>query len=541
VNNFLELRQFIQIIINRWWVLVVITVLAGLLGYVFSARQAAVYRATASLAVGRTIQSANLDRADFQIGQELAMTYADIALRQPVLQGVVDALQLDQSWRELQDQVQTEPVASTQLLEITVEAESPEQARLIADEVARQLILLSPTPHRDQNEEEAQRFARQRLKSLQTTIMAGQQRLEQLETDIATAGMTSVDRVRQVQDQINILETLIATWDSTYVRLLEFTTTAQSVNYLAIVEPAQANPSPIRPRVKLNTLLAAVIGFFVAFGLIFLVEYLDDRVKSAHAVTQMLGLPYLGAIGRVRSKHVQDVLIINQDILSTMADDYRLLQSKIQFMTKDWPRKVILITSPVEGEGKSLTVANLGTALARAGLKTIIVDANLRSPTQDILFGLPRSGGLTEVLQSAQLQLDGRVKNSRIENLQILTSGNLALARPELLGPAHMSQLLSTLSDHADIVLCDTPETVTVADTPLLANQADGVLLVIDAGSTRRETSLQAVYNLEQAGANLMGFALNRVPPQVRTASLTRPAVSPIVGTFIDKPVRVES
>ncbi|HMN26794.1 MAG TPA: polysaccharide biosynthesis tyrosine autokinase [Caldilineaceae bacterium] len=547
MNNFLELRRFIQILLSRWWVLVIATLLAGLLGYGWSLRQTPIYKASASLAVGRTIQSTNLERTDFQIGQELATAYADVARRQPVLQGVVDALQLDQSWQELQDQVQAEPVGGTQLLEISAEAESPEQARQIADEVAHQLILLSPTPKKDGGEDESQRFVQQRLANLQTTILGGQQRLEQLEQELATGETASVDRLRQIQEQITALETLMATWDSTYARLLEFTNNARSANYLAVIEPAQAHSSPIRPRVKLNILLAAVIGLFVALGLVVLVEFLDDRLKSANEVNHLLGLPFLGAISRVKGERIQELLLTNQAILSTMAEDYRLLQNKIQFMTKDWPRKVILITSSAEDEGKSLTVANLGIALARAGVKTIIVDANLRNPTQDLLFGLARSRGLTDILKSPQpQQLDDKIKQSRVENLAILTSGDLASARPELLSPERISQLFSALADQADVVLCDTPETVMVADTFVIANQADGVLLVIDAGHTHRAPALQAVHNLEQTGAQLMGFVLNRVSPQMRAASLTRPAVTPSlprdqVGAFIDKPIRAES
>jgi non-specific protein-tyrosine kinase len=489
--------------------MILLTLVAGVTSYAVSQRQAPVYEATATLIVGQSMHATQLTEKDIFTSQQLALTYADIAERQPVLQGTIDTLSLHDTWRALKKRVTISPVQDTQLLEITVEASSPEEAQVTADELARQLILLSPTALQNREKDEDQRFVRQRLEGLQAKIEAGQERIKELEA--AMAGSLSAQQVQELQSEINTLQSLITDWESTYTQLLIFIDSKESPNYLAVIEPAQASPDPVRPLVGLNTLIASVVGLALALGLVFLLEYLDDTLKSADDLNRSLGLTSLGAISQIKGRRYQDKLISSQDPFTPAAEAYRIIRSNIQFSSIDRPIKSIMVTSSTPGEGKSFTVANLGIAMAQAGLRTIIVDTDLRRPVQHQVFTVPNLEGVTDLLRSPELEINHYLRDTKVNNLQLITCGTLPPNPAEVLGSQRMGQLLAALNERADVVIYDCPPVVAVADAAILSRRIDGVVLVIDAGQTRRELAKQATMNLQQAGAHMLGAVLNRV------------------------------
>jgi len=504
----MELRQYIAIGLRWWWLMLLSTLLAVGAGYFFSQRQTPVYQATTILIVGQTIQSTELTSSDILTSERLARTYADMARLQPVLQSVVEAISLKDTWQGLRSRVSVSPRRDTQLLDITVEASSPEEARVTADELARQLIRLSPSALQDQQRSDSQRFASQRLESLRAKIEGGQARLDELEE--AMEEPLSAQQVQEIQDEINTLESLVAGWENNYAQLLSLVQSEKSPNYLAVVQPAQASSSPIRPRVHQDTLMAAVVGLLLSVGVIFLVEYLDDTVKSSADLSQSLGLATLGAVGEIKGKSYEK-LVAQKDPYSPESEAYRMIRSNIQFSSVDRPLKAIMVTSPTSGEGKSLTVANLGVVMAQAGLKTIIVDTDLRRPVQHQIFTVPNLEGLTALLRSPMDEVNGHLEDTKIENLRVLTSGDIPPNPSELLGSQRMGQLLDRLTELADVVLLDSPPVLAVTDAAVLSKRIDGLLLVTEAGQTRRDAARQAVLNLQQAGANLLGGVLNRV------------------------------
>lgn len=524
MSDFVELRSLLVVILRRWWLLIMLALAAVVVGYGISKQQDPIYAAKASLLVGHSIHAANLNRNDIQTSQQLALTYADIARRQPVLQGTVDALGLDLSWQALRGRVRVSLVGETQLLEITAEAGSPEEARLIADEVVKQLILLSPAGIRGQEREAVRTFVLQRLETLRSKIETGQQRIDTLETRLL--GELTVGETRDLENQIITLDRLISEWESNYAQLLQSVENQEAVNNLTVVEPAQANHTPVRPRVELNVLIAGLLGLALALGLIFTLEFLDNTIKTADELSRTLGLVPLGTIHQIKGKDLQDLLLVNHDSFAPASEDYRLLRSKLQFLPTERSCRVIMITSPMVGDGKSTTVANLGFVMAQAGLKTIIIDANLRQPVQHHIFQLPNDGGLTHlltyVLRGPEQDYRSYLNNTLVPNLKVLVAGALPMNPSELVGSRRMGQLLDGLSEFADVILIDTPQAVTVADAAVLANRVDGVLLVVAAGETRRDTARQAVVNLQDTQANILGAVLNKISTKNRLTLLSR-------------------
>ena len=275
MNGFVELRPVIGSVLRWWWLLVVATVVAATIGYAVSQRQTPVYEASATLLVGPPLQSTRLDRGEVQAGQMLAQTYAAIALQQPVLQKVVDALDLADPWPVLRSRVRTEPVTGTQLLQIGVEASPQEEARLTVDQIARELIALSTTEPPSGESDVNQQFVRQRLQSLRARIEAGQKSLEAKEKELADSP-TDSDR-QQLQSEISTLEGLIASWIRNYTDFLSFSNADQSPGHLTLMVPAVASSRSDRLRPLINMIVLGGVGLFLALVVIYVLETLPKQ------------------------------------------------------------------------------------------------------------------------------------------------------------------------------------------------------------------------------------------------------------------------
>jgi non-specific protein-tyrosine kinase len=427
------------------------------------------------------------------------------------MQGVVDTLGLGMSWRELRSQVQVYSVPQTQLIEITAQADSRGQALRIAGEIARQFILHSPTASKDEEDEEggARHFVRQRVALLQEKISAGQEHLDGLENTMINAGDPAEQRA--LRNEIQRLENVISSWENNYARLLALIESEEDSNVISVIEPAQARESPASPDVQMNVLLAAGVGLILALVLVTILEYVDDTLKSEDDLEQALGLTPLGAVYRMKVRTEHKKLASAQYPFSPASEAYRMIRSNIQFMSVDKPRKTMLVASAGPGEGKSLTAANLAIVMAQAGLNTILVDADLRQPRQHALFRLTNQAGLTDLLRSGSVEVQDLLKSTPIDKLWVLNSGPQPPNPSELLGSERMSRVLKLLSNMVDIVILDSTPLLTMADSAVLSNQVDGVVLVIDSRRTRRAAVHKALQHLKQADARIWGAVLNQV------------------------------
>jgi len=286
---------------------------------------------------------------------------------------------------------------------------------------------------------------------------------------------------------------------------------------LVVVEPATEPLEPVSPRKMSNTLMAAMVGFALATGTAFLIEYLNDMVETPEDASQMLGLATLGIIGRLAKR--EEPLVMVAQPFSPVAEAFRVLCTNVRFSGMGRPLRTLLVTSPGSAEGKSIVVANLAVAMAQAGLSVVAVDADLRRPQLHQLFGLDLGEGSTGErswwgLTGSLLEgrTDGRLHPTQVENLRVLPSGELPPNPAEIMGSQHMQKLLHELTQQVDVVLIDSPPVLPVADATALAQAVDGVLLVLYVGRTRRRAVQHTLQSLRQVGANLVGMVLNAVP-----------------------------
>jgi polysaccharide biosynthesis transport protein len=280
---------------------------------------------------------------------------------------------------------------------------------------------------------------------------------------------------------------------------------------VSVVETATTPSSPIKPNVKLNTLLAAFIGLLLAGGAALLFEYLDDTVKSTEDL-EASGLASLGGVGRFhRPSTIQDNLVAGSHSQQPFAEAYRVLRTNVQFSTIDSPGQTLLVTSANPGEGKSTTAANLALVMAQAGKKVILVDSDLRRPSLHRLFGLSNGQGLTNLLLSTPSSVDGYAQRTQFENLAVVTSGPLPPNPSELLASRRLDSLLDSLKTQAEMVILDSPPALPVADACIIASKVDGTMLVVDSSRTRSEALRRATEALTKSKTRMLGAVLNKL------------------------------
>jgi non-specific protein-tyrosine kinase len=499
----MALEQYFAVVKKWLWLMVVSMLVAVVSSYLAMSRVPRIYQATTTVMVGQSLRKANPTYQDFSISQQLAQTYVNMVWRQPILKGAAEALGL--SFVPWKGNVSARTVPGTQLLEISVRDTVPERARALADEIARQLILQTPTETVGDQTRHA--FVQAQLRSLEANIQTAEEEIEAEQAELDEAN--SARAIQQYQNNIAALQQKLSSYQSTYASLLQ--TEQGGTNYISVVEPATTPTTPISPRVMETVLLAAAIGLMLALGGAFLIEFLDDTVKTPDDVTRATKLPTLGVIAHIGGKEYGEKLTPVHEPRSPVAEAYRALRTNIQFSSVDRPLRTLLVTSPSPAEGKSITLANLAVVMAQSGRSVIVVDTDLRRPAQHKIFGLNNGHGLSSATLESSSCVTGYVQPTGVENLCVLTSGPLPPNPADLLGSERMAAIIEDLESQADLVMFDTPPALAVTDAAVLSTKVDGVLLVNRAGHTRRAVIQRAVEELRRVEANLLGVVLNQL------------------------------
>lgn len=520
----MELERYAKVLWKWLWLVVLASAVAGASSYWATRSAPRIYRTSTTVMVGQLMQDPDPSSSDIYLSQQLGQTYARLAVRQPVMQGAVEQLGLaDQlSWQALAGKTSAHLVAGTQLLEISVNDTNPQRAKALADAVAEQLVLQSPSnPGAD--EEDRRAFASRQMADLEVKIADAESEIEELQKELDES--ISARRIQELQTQINAIENKVSSWQSSYAQLLIYLEGGE-VNYLTIVEPAVVPVTPISPNVMSNVLLAVAIGATLAIGAAFLLDFMDDTIKTSDDIERVASLPVLGSVGRIREEESDSLPIAARMPSALIVENYRALRTNLQLSSgtlsrslEGSPMRTLVITSADRIEGKSTTAANLAVVMAQSGLTTVLVDADLRRPVLHRKFSLT-SVGLTEALLETS-PLAGKpvaspsvweyLQETPVENLRVMTGGHLPPNPAELLGSTHMRSVIRALEGEADIVIFDTPPAAIVTDAVVLAAQVDGVVLVVNAGATRRGMLRRTVEALQRAGTPIVGAVLNRV------------------------------
>jgi len=276
-------------------------------------------------------------------------------------------------------------------------------------------------------------------------------------------------------------------------------------NNVSVLDDATIPRYPIKPRKKLNLLIGAVLGLFMGVAAAFFLDYLDNTFRTPEDVEKYLSLAVLGVIPKISG----DDKLRHR----TYREAYQSLRTSIIFSSKNRQRRVVLFTSTGPQEGKSSTVANLGRTLAAAGDKVLIVDCDLRRPTQHLIHGMERDHGVTNYLAAPIDSTDwsGYIKDGAPASLNVLTCGPIPPSPPELLSSERFTDLVAGLRDAYDWVLIDSPPATSLADATQLASVSDMLVLVIQHNTTDRDVTIKTLQRLRAVNPAVAGAVLNNV------------------------------
>lgn len=500
----MDLKLYINRYIKWWWLILLSVVIASAASYFASKNTTPLYKTKTTLMVGNSIQNPDPNSAELYTGQQLASTYVQMALREPVLKATVDSLGWSIDWGQLASKISAYAIPQTQLIEIYAIDSDPLTAKVLADSVAQQLIKLSPSGSGKISQEQLA-FIQTQLTDLEGKITFAKDDVASLNAELDAAN--SAQQIQDLQNQINILETKISNWQSTYAGLLK-SVEGGDVNALYILEDAGVPTTPFSPNTRMNILMAAAIGLILAVGGIIVIEYLDDTVRDMIDTQSLVNLPTLAKISLFNDKTTESKLITLDNPLASEADSFRMLRMNLQAISNWQSLNTILFTSAEPSVGKSVTISNLAIVMAQFGNRVILVEADLRKPSIHKLFGVSNDIGLKDLIMKTDRTVLNTLKTTKVENLKILPCGSELLSSVEALGSERMKKIIKELTSMADVILFDCPPALMFSDTFLLGKLVNGVVIVSRVGRTRTELLKRVVEDLRMAGINLLGVVI---------------------------------
>ncbi len=493
----MELRDYLNVIRTRKWVIIQAMVIVTLTALVVSYIQPPVYQGEAKVLISEKDSSAALFGSvlpEISSQPERGLqTQVQLMQLRPLAEETIRQLGLEMEPEDLLSRVDVVGVGQTNLVRITARAGSPESAVAIANEMASGYVAWSQESKRE---------------SLQSASAEVEMRLEDAKDQILELG-----RRIQAEGKSDELaaELQIATGS--------YTTLAEKLEQLKIneeletgsgrvVSPAVPVEVPVAPGPLRNAILGLAVGLVLGLGMAFLYEYMDNTMKSTEETERIMGAPVIGTIPLEKyDKGVLRRLSVIEAPSSAAAESYRVLRNSLDFINFEHEMKTLVVTSAAPAEGKSTVASNLAASLSQAGKKVVLVSSDFRRPTTETFFGVANLIGLSDVLLGTH-SLKSALQRPGDESLLVLTSGKMPPNPAELLSSAKMQSLVDELEEWADWVIIDTPPLLAVADPASVARWADGVLFVSQAGKSTRDASRKAVELLGKAGSRIIGVVV---------------------------------
>lgn len=533
---------YILRLLRRWlWLIIAAAVVGAGITLVSSINRTFTYEAKTKVLIGGFMGSTNPNRGDIETGAGLAEIYVELVGTPTVLQGVIDALELDTTVADLKNMVVAGKPGDPPIIIIQAFYSDPETAVAIANETARQLVLHSPTNPTPAQQAQID-LAREQITILNTQVQETLAEIEQIDQRLGadpngqTENSPLTQQRRALIDQVNQATANIAQFSATIASY------EQSTNRPIILEEAvEGSFFRTGPGLAESIFLSALTGVVLAVVAILLIDYLDTTIKTSKNVATLLDVPVIGTIPQLgrKGEAYQKRLLTNWSPRSAIAESYRALQTNLLAASSNGHNDVFLLTSPGEHEGKSVTAANLALSMANSGLRTLLIDADLVQPRLHEIFGLENERGLKNLIGMTPAQVDASalekplqqldieaqqtinnlnaaVQRGPVDNLLIITSGPTGEGSTNVNEYQSLREWLSVfrLALKADVILFDTPPCLLVSDTSILASaiRADCVL-VVQAGRTKRDAAVQARAQFVHIGRDIRGVVLNRVRP----------------------------
>ena len=499
----LNLRDYVRIIRRRNWVVVFFVVLAVGASVAYAKSQTPKYTATTQLLLAPQLSTTILQATDPNSASSGSTDTVDVPTDTQVIESTSV---MDQTAKTVRNppKVAVAELGTTNVVQISTTSTKPVVAAAAANAYAHAYLAV----------QQAQSVAALKSASafVSGRIAAVSSQIGNLDSAISVAtGSSAV----ALESQLTEAETQLSTYQQELAQYNFYSSLNSGGG--RVISPAKVPTSPSSPKTLEYAIIAGIVGLFIGVGVVLLLEYFDDRIRSKQqfesAVKGVVTLGTIPVIPRWRDKK-QPVLVTVRNPQSAAAEAYRSLRTALQFVGLDRPTRLVQFTSPSVADGKTTTVANAAVVLSRAGVRVSVVCCDLRRPRIHEFFGLKNDVGFTSVLLGGTPLEEAVQEVPDCRGLHLLASGPKPPNPSELLASPKTRQLLQSLADLSDIVLIDSPPLLPVTDPTVLAGVVDAVVMVVSMGSSTRSGVVDALEKLARVNAPLVGVILNRDPQE---------------------------
>ena len=549
----IKMKKYLYTIFKKRWILLSVIFIVITLDIIYTFSRTPIYRSTVLLLIEKPAIASSA-----QSEEEIAPTIGDIDYyntqyeiikSRTLLKRVSNALGLD-SLRgfassgnapedKLQKMVRVDPVRNSRLVKIGVDYKDPVMATTIVNTLANlyieqnieQLLFMSKEilkafPEESEEIDERTVYGelqdmskKEALESLPSVVRSSVlQRLKaekiSVEAELAELSKRYKENHPKIMALQKKLKYLDGKTDTETTKVLanvraELAGSLQA-NNIRVIDYAELPKRPASPRKMLNMVIGLFLSVSIGVGLIFVTEYMDDSIRSQEDVEEAVGLPYLGHFPIIKDIEIlpYSKIFERTDKDNVCSDCIRMIRTNIQFSISSEKSKIFLLTSALPQEGKSFLSSYFAYVLAKNGLKTLLIEGDVRKPSIHKFFGISETPGLTNML-SEKISIEKVIQKTHYKDLCIITGG-VNIPNPlELLSSKKMTDAVQEFAGSFDRIIIDSPPSFVLSDAPVLSRFADAVLLVVRFGVTSAEVVKQIKDEFQKLNKNITGVIVN--------------------------------
>ncbi|MBD3414631.1 MAG: polysaccharide biosynthesis tyrosine autokinase [Candidatus Aminicenantes bacterium] len=356
----------------------------------------------------------------------------------------------------------------------------------------------------------------------------------------------------EIENKRDLLNSLLARQNET---LVSARLRGLKSSNIKIIDTALVPGGPYYPNKSRSLMLGLLLGLFVGVGLAFLIDYVDNTIKDPEEAERLIDLPSLGVIpfvskdgakkgnaytsysygseGQEKPMDIKQFEMINHQYPKlSVSENYRTLRTSIMFSHAENVPKAISFTSAFPQEGKTATLVNTAVSFAQLNKKVLMIDADMRKPRLHKVFDLNILNGLSSFL-TGKIYLDEAIKETKLQNMSVITSGPHPPNPVELMDTPRMKELIDTVKERFDFVFIDTPPVLAVVDSAIVSTAADGTVFIIKIGKTTRKAYVNSIKALQKVNAHIIGLVYNEMKVQGR--GYYSPERHGYMGTYLEE------
>lgn len=544
-NEELDLSYCINLVFKRFWLLVAMVALGLVAAVLVNLLMRPAYKATALMMINKE-DAGKIDATpygSFASEEDYYRTQYQLLQSRSLLSKVYTKMKLGQveefanpnGLKKLEKSLDVAPITRSRLVNVSATAYDPSLATdivntltdtFVADNVSNRVfmgqdvIAALESTERSSAEQELLNSMPQVVNS--DFIKTLKQQASKLAADRArllAKYTTNHPDVISVQNQLDAVNGQINTETRRLVQSIKIELSGQfSGNNIRVIDPAVTPEKPVRPRKLMNLAIGLLGGGLLGLMLVFVLEFLDQSVKSSEDLEEKLGLPFLGFVPYEKlKKKEREYATLLKDGNSLVAENVRNVRTMLDFSLAGEHNAPILITSSLQGEGKSHLSSNLLVALAQTGKKVLLVDGDLRRARVHRVFKLSTEKGLSNIWDADPQKADYAANIQPVKdvpNLFVMTSGQRPPNPAELLNTPKLADFIAWATQHYDQVVVDCPAIMPVSDTLLWGKYIPRAVFVIKYGQTNAKLAQLALDKLKKAGIKVLGAVIGHYRPE---------------------------